>query len=84
MSTAKGPNGPAIPYAHYDGVAVINDKKLLGHLVKLATLTGNQWLLGDLKASSQGLNPHTEVVHGRIALLPEGGGKTRLIAIGDF
>jgi len=84
LSLARGPNGNAIPYAHYDGVALLRDKNLLGHLVKLASLTGNQWLLGDLKASSLGLEPPVEVIHSRIVLLPERGGKTRLIAIGDF
>lgn len=79
----KGPNGPAIMTSHYDAVAVVKDKVLHKNLSKLATLTGNKWMI-DLMEDLANEHADNNYISGRISLLQEGGGKTRTIAVGDY
>lgn len=79
----KGPNGPAILTAHYDAVAVINDSALSSALDSLAASFGNSWIM-DLARNIAANTPYGNFIHSRIAMLSQGGGKTRIIAIGDY
>lgn len=79
----KGPNGPAILTAHYDALAVVNDSALCSALDELAAYLGNSWIM-DLARGVAANTPCVNSIHSRIALLSQGGGKTRIIAIGDY
>lgn len=79
----KGPNGPSILTSHYDAKAVVADPVLHRNLVRLASLTGNRWIT-DFMENQASLTPAVTSIHSRISLLQQGGGKTRVIAIGDF
>lgn len=79
----QGPNGPSIITSHYDASAVCLNSTLQKALYKLATITGNQWiyrLMTDIASDT----PANNYLSGRISLLQQGGGKTRVIAIGDY
>lgn len=82
-SLVKGPNGPAIITAHYDALAVLRDNALHNALNRFATLAGNGWIM-DLMRGVAKNTPNGDYKHSRLALLAQGGGKTRVIAIGDY
>jgi hypothetical protein len=79
----KGPNGPSILTSHYDAKAILGDQDLLENLGQLASLTGNEWIW-ELMVNLGAQVPGDNYLSGRISLLQEGGGKTRVIAIGDY
>jgi len=82
-SLTKGPNGPSILTSHYDASGVIIDPVLWSNLRKLSSLLGSQWIVDLIE--DLGLQvPPKGYLTGRLALLQEGGGKTRTIAIGDY
>jgi hypothetical protein len=84
-STKKGPNGPALVYSHYDLIALNNDPKLLNNLYKLNELCSNSWIN---RMMIKNYKPNTitgsNFTHSRINYVSEGGGKTRIFAIGDY
>jgi len=78
----RGPNGPGIATAHYDAFAVMQDKQLSSALKTIGTLTAPHVFPWMEKVAS--LTQPGDYLHSRIALLSEGAGKTRLVAIGDY
>jgi hypothetical protein len=82
-NVVKGPNGHSIATSHLDATAVVSDPRLHKNIKKLSTLGGKEWLYEDMVALSK-LQPNKNYLSGRLALLAEGGGKTRTIAIGDY
>jgi hypothetical protein len=81
----SGPNGPAIMTSHYDARAMSEDQEAYGALKEFCKLTDNQWIphyvenLKDFKHARD-----QQFTHSRISLIPEGGLKTRTIAIPDY
>lgn len=84
-TTKVGPNGPALVFAHQDLQALSNDTEVLQHLTRWLTLTSLP-LLGIVKSlmSKVDKSDTPNYYHSKLALLPEGGGKTRVIAIADY
>jgi hypothetical protein len=79
----SGPNGPAVPSAHLDARALLNaGPELLEAVKKLLTLTGHPILSSFRNCLLHA--PKGSYDLGRLAFLPENGGKTRIIAIVDF
>lgn len=78
----SGPNGPAVPSAHLDARALLSEEPVLKAVQKLLTLTGHP-ILSSLRNCLQHA-PKGVYDLGRLAFLPENGGKTRIIAIVDF
>jgi len=84
-STMKaGPNGHALVYAHYDLSALIKDEHLLKSIVKLNNLLGNEWINRMMENNVLPNYESMESIHSRLGFSPEGGGKTRIFAIGDY
>lgn len=79
----KGPNGPSIATAHYDARAVLSHYSLQSALYALSVNTGNSWIYRMMENNAKEV-PDMGYETGKIALLQEGGGKTRVIAIGDY
>lgn len=82
-SLTQGPNGPSVMSSHIDAIAVMAQEEVWQNLQKLASLTGREDLISRIKLLAK---PELcdSPLSGRIALLQQGGGKTRTIAIGDF
>jgi len=78
----SGPNGPAVPSAHLDARALLNEEPVLKAVQRLLTLTGHP-ILSSFRNCLQNA-PKGCYDLGRLAFLPENGGKTRIIAIVDF
>lgn len=79
----SGPNGPAVPAAHLDARALLNAGPVLKEAVKkLLTITNHPILSSFRNCLTHA--PKGDYDLGRIAFLPENGGKTRIIAIVDF
>lgn len=79
----RGPNGPAIITAHYDARAVVNDTNFASKLGALSVLTRTKWIY-DLMLDCAKDTKNNNYKIGRIALIAEGGGKTRTVAIGNY
>jgi len=75
-----GPNGPALLTSHYDASALITQRPDLVQSIQVFSrnLASSVLSIGKLTESD---NKH---ILSRLALIPEPGGKTRLIAIGDY
>jgi hypothetical protein len=79
-----GPNGHALVFAAHDLMALRKEPQLLNELYKLNSYLGNQWInvmmeknvLTDFKDETS--------IHSRLGFSSEGGGKTRIFAIGDY
>jgi hypothetical protein len=86
LAQKKGPNGPSIITAHIDAKAIEKDG-LYESITSLCVATG-LYHLRDILSNFKEHIPEPEgtkvPVTGRIALIPEGGAKTRTIAIGDY
>jgi hypothetical protein len=83
-SMTQGPSGPSILTSHYDAVSLVQSQQhLASSLVQLALLTGNEWIGDMMKYWGHSL-VNESYATGRLALLQEAGGKTRVIAIGDY
>lgn len=84
-STMKaGPNGQALVYAHYDLSALIQDETLLKSIVSLNNLLGNSWINRMMENNTLPNHEEIDSIHSRLGFSPEGGGKTRIFAIGDY
>jgi hypothetical protein len=81
-----GPNGPALITSHLDAFAVSDNEELLSDLGELSTKLGNNYFIERLNelVKCEVRPSGVELYTGRIAFLPDKGGKTRLIAIGDY
>lgn len=83
-SMKSGPNGQALVYAHYDLGALIGTPDLLKSIVKLNKLLGNYWVNRMMEANVLPNYKEIPSIHSRLGFSPEGGGKTRIFAIGDY
>jgi hypothetical protein len=84
-STMKsGPNGQALVFAAHDLSALIKDESLLKSIVKLNNLLGNPWINRMMEANVLDNYEDIDAIHSRLGFSPEGGGKTRIFAIGDY
>jgi len=83
-STKKGPNGPALVMAHYDSKPVYEDTKLFNAISNINTLCGNEWITKMIKCHYKPELTRPNLTHSRINYVAEGGGKTRIFAIGDY
>jgi len=81
-SLKMGPNGPAIATAHRDAVGVLQNESLWEGIYTLAKRSDSLWMCKMLHNNAKVTEGQWET--GRIALIPEGGCKTRTIAIGDY
>jgi len=79
-----GPNGPALATAHFDAQAVLNDRVLSRNLLILSRHTGDRVFYKMWETHAKAMGRGGNYTSGRISLLMQGGGKTRVIAIGDF
>jgi len=82
----SGPNGQAIITAHYDALAVIDDKELHYSMKMYNQLVNQDWITSNMEwcaSESEDLGIG-EVRTGKIALASERAGKTRLFAIVDY
>jgi hypothetical protein len=79
----QGPNGPSIATAHQDARAVMNDPSLCQSIKDLSEACGSSWIY-DAMIYNGSHTTDNNFCHSRISLLQEGGGKTRVIAIGDY
>jgi uncharacterized protein (DUF2344 family) len=83
-SMTRGPNGPSILTSHYDASSLVQTHSSeADHLTNLATLTGNKWISDMFRHWGTSITDASYVI-GKLALLQESGGKTRVIAIGDY
>jgi len=84
-TTKKGPNGPALLYSHYDLIALNKDSRLLEDIYKLNGQCSNSWIN---QMMTKNFKPNditgSNFTHSRINYVSEGGGKTRIFAIGDY
>jgi len=83
-SMKSGPNGQALVYAHYDLSALIRTPELLTSIVNLNKLLGNEWINRMMEANVLPNYSDIHSIHSRLGFSPEGGGKTRIFAIGDY
>jgi len=84
-STMKaGPNGQALVFAAHDLTALLRDKELTQHIVNLNNLLGNSWINQMMGANILKNHEDPRSIHSRLGFSPEGGGKTRIFAIGDY
>jgi len=84
-SVHSGPNGPAVMTAHYDALA-LKQEGLSDKLIEFMTFVKADFL-PTFKSCLENTSPEdckSEVQSARISLIPETGGKTRIIAILDF
>jgi len=79
-----GPNGHALVYAAHDLSALIRDKPLLASIVSMNNLLGNPWINRMMEANVLDNYEDIKSNHSRLGFSPEGGGKTRIFAIGDY
>jgi hypothetical protein len=84
FSSAKGPNGQAVLTSHLDAIALRREGLLpiwreIANAVYHPLRSSMDNILSTFKDSQ-----YPNAVSGRLAYLPEKGGKTRVIAIGDF
>jgi hypothetical protein len=82
FGSRAGPNGPAVPSAHLDAVGLRKQPQLLAALRKLMSIIESPLRLSLEACLEQ--TPDGNYSTGRLAFLPEKGGKTRIIAIVDF
>jgi len=80
-SGKSGPNGPALITSHYDAPAVVKSGlvpaiKVLGELSSHSDL--------DYLEQISEITPDRNYRCSKLSFLSEGGGKTRVIAIGDY
>lgn len=82
-----GPNGHAILAAHLDAASLLQYSEDRNRLFRWMTLTGQTKLLERLIFV---MSRHSQIAYqqelhpGRLGFIPEGGGKTRQIAIADY
>lgn len=85
-STKAGPNGQATLYSHIDAISVLQDNEVAYNLKRFCTAFGIEPLWEYV--TSLALNnvfPITKSLRtSKLSFLSEGGGKTRVIAIGDY
>jgi len=83
-TTKVGPNGPALLCSILDLESLRRDPVVLDNLLQFTELT-NSWLNSEIKTLLDS-TPRLEGTfsHSKLAFLPEGGGKIRTIAIGDY
>lgn len=67
-----------------DAVALKQDPRLLGHITTLMSLTSTTLLLDFMEILDQVKHEDKTLCHSKISFIPEGGGKTRVIAIADY
>jgi len=84
----RGPNGPSIPTAHFDALAIYKDQALYEYMSAFANLTNNQWIMEWIKLIHKLSEGRQEIlqenIHSRLTVIPQAGGKSRVIAIGDY
>jgi len=80
-SGKSGPNGPALITSHYDAPAVVK-----AGLVQSILTLGELCSHSDLEYLEQiaAMTPDRNYRCSKLSFLSEGGGKTRVIAIGDY
>jgi len=83
-STKKGPNGPALVMSHIDSKPVCEDKVLFKAIKDINTICGNTWITRMLQNHYKEESTCSNLTHSRINYVAEGGGKTRIFAIGDY
>lgn len=81
---SKGPNGPAVAYAHIDARAVIDDGNLFKNIRNLNLALGQEWITEWLERMAEEVNSSTDYLTGKLGFSAEPGGKTRMFAIGDY
>jgi len=79
----SGPNGPSVATAHFDGQALKSKPELLKAVREMMSITESPLRLS-LEGIIHNLPAEPKYSVGRLAFLPEKGGKTRIIAILDF
>lgn len=81
-----GPNGHALIFSHVDAIALLQDPTVLRNLLKWCLLTDIQLYYEICKQLEQysKVSYKARTLTGRLGLIPEGGGKTRQIAIPDY
>jgi len=88
FSFKSGPMGSCILSAHLCGLAILTNKVYLKIYMAYCISTGNLSLLNTLYELNDNCQlsqaDENKLITGRIALTPEGGGKTRLFAICNF
>jgi len=77
--TRSGPNGPGLITSHYDAYQLTQQPNLLKAIQTLQNA-----LFLRIEAIAKLVQPHKEFILSKIAVLPQSGGKSRIIAIGDY
>lgn len=86
-STKSGPNGPSLLAAHIDALALKDDTNLWKHFVSYNLLMKQETLteyVTDLYQTVLDTPVKSKPRHSKLSFLREGGGKTRVVAIGDY
>lgn len=85
-STKAGPNGPAMISSHIDAIALTQNKVTWEAFKTFCKESNKDNLIDFVEKLVDSTGPiQTKVLKlGSLAFLPEGGGKTRVIAIGDY
>jgi hypothetical protein len=79
----RGPNGPALVSSHLDWLALKENQDLFGIINKwVGPNPPSRWT--ETLETLNSLERHRHLHTGRLAFLSEGGGKTRVIAVGDY
>lgn len=84
MTMKSGPNGQALVYACHDLDALRRDEDLLHSIVRLNSLTGNDWINTMMRNNFLDQPIKKKCYHSRLSFSAEGGGKTRTFAIVDY
>lgn len=79
----KGPNGPALLTSHLDAIAISRHPDLLKSIKFFSPFLAEQ-VRGLAKMASERDQANLKLCISRLSFIPEGGMKTRVIAIGDF
>jgi hypothetical protein len=81
---SKGPNGPAVAFAHIDARAVKDDITLFSNIKKFNRILGQEWITKWIENMANGIESSSSYVTGRLGFSAEPGGKTRRFAIADY
>lgn len=84
---SSGPNGPSMTTILQDAYALTQDPNVLANVREYSKFVKDSKTFKHIERyarNAQGVDKTKPPVHSRIAFLPEGGLKTRVVAIGDY
>lgn len=86
-TTKRGPNGPALVMSHVDYQSLAGNPDLFKSLTTFIAQMGLDKMLKKFEqiwSNFQQLPQHPNPLHSRLGFIPSEGGKTRVVAIGDY